>query len=487
MRIYILFLAFLSTLIGSRSSADIVRQVITGGLNFPVYAAAPPEDNTRLFIIERRGVIRIFDLRSNFLLPVPFLDISDRVETQGEGGLYSIAFHPQFSSNGLFFIFYTTDISQDDEFTLGIRVSRFHVSADPNIADASSEVAFLDLRNPTDIHNGGMIAFRPNDPNNYLYIAVGDGGGACDPDARAQEKNDKRGKILRIDVDAGPSNDLENPYVPATNPYVDAPGDDAVWVIGLRNPYRFSFDRVTGDMYIGDVGQGSREEIDFVSAASLGGENFGWDALEGSIVPPNCFLGPNPELDMVVPIHEYDHNGKGAAVVGGYVYRGAAYPEFTGRYFFADFVTGRVWSCLPTAESVTDLQDHTAILNPHRSRITGFGEDSDGDLYILELQGKISRIISQPPPPPDIDQDLLPDDYEDDTGVFVSPTQTGTDPLDFDTDDDGIWDGIEVFLGTDPNDPFDVPSLSVRWIWGLGVVVTLLAAGAIYLTRRRTV
>jgi len=462
------------------SSAQLGREVIVTGINFPMYITAAPGDAARMFIVERAGVVRVLNTASNSILPTPFLDISPRVDTDGEGAFYSIAFHPEFSTNGHFFVFYTTDINPDVGFALGIRVSRFTISGDPNVADPDSEVPFLEITKPTNIHNGGMLAFRPGDPSHYLYISVGDGGPACDTGRRAQDKGDKRGKILRIDVDAGPSGDVTEPTAPASNPYVGESGDDAIWMRGFRNPYRFSFDRLTGAMYIGDVGQETREEINFAPASSVGGENFGWNAFEGSEPPPNCsFISP-PDPDMLPPIHEYSHNGESAAVTGGYVYRGADYPDIYGRYFFTDFSTGQVWSFLHDGTTVSDMQEHTAVLNPNLSFITAFGEDAAGRIYIVELQGTISRIVSPTPLPPDVDQDLLPNEYEDDTGTFVSPTQTGTDPLDFDTDDDGVWDGIEVALGTDPNDPFDFPNLPAGWI---GLAAVALAGGA-YLIRR---
>ncbi len=467
------------------SQAQLAREVMVTGLNFPMHVAAPPGDTDRLFIVERAGVIRVLNLNNNTILPTPFLNISSRVNTAGEGALYSIAFHPDFATNGYFFIFYNTDINPEVGFSLGSRVSRFTVSSDPNVADAASEVPFLEITKPTDIHNGGMLAFRPGDLNHYLYISVGDGGPACDPSRRAQDKGEKRGKILRIDVDAGPSGDVEEPFVPASNPYVNDSGDDAVWARGFRNPYKFSFDRLTGGMYIGDVGQETREEIDYIAPASVGGENFGWNAFEGTVDPPNCSFQSPPASGMLPPIHEYDHNNETAAVTGGFVYRGADYPDIFGRYYFADFSTGSVWSFVHNGgATVTDLRDHTALMNPNLSFITSFGEDAAGRIYIVELQGTIARIVSPTPPPPDIDQDLLPNEYENNTGTYTSPTQTGTDPLDFDSDDDNVWDGIEVTMGTDPNDPFDFPILPLKWI-GTAIAVMIVGGAYLVLIRKR--
>jgi len=477
-----LFLATGFVLASDSATAQLARRVVATGLNFPIHVAAPPGDTGRLFVVERAGVIRVLNLVNNTVLPTPFLDISTRVNMDGEGGLYSIAFHPQYATNGFFFIFYTTDINPNLGFTLGIRVSRFTVSGNPAVADAASETPFLEISKPSTNHNGGMLAFRPADPNHYLYISVGDGGAICDPNERAQDRGNKRGKILRIDVDPGPSGDLDEPFVPASNPYVDASGDDAVWVRGLRNPYRFSFDRLTGGMYIGDVGQEAREEIDFLPPSSTGGENFGWDAFEGSIEPPNCPLTAPPDSDMLPPLHEFAHGDEGAAITGGHIYRGLDFPSIFGRYFFADFVTGQVWSFRRSGTGIVDLQDHTAILNPDIDYITSFGEDSTGRLYIVSLQGTVARIIAPTPPPPDADYDLLLNEYEDDGGTFVSPTQTGTDPFDYDSDDDGIGDGIEVMLGTDPNDSSDVPGLPAGW---MALAAALALGGGVLLIYRR--
>lgn len=372
--------------------AQLSREVVATGFTNPVYLTAPPADTDRLFVVERAGRIRIIRTSDNTVLAPAFLDISGQVDTSGEGGLLGLAFHPDYASNGFFFVYYTTDLDPTASSQFGSRVSRFTVSGNAHIADAASETVFFELAQPFQNHNGGMIAFRPHEAGNYLYVGLGDGGGGCDPGEKAQDITNKFGTILRIDVDAGPSGDLGNPSGPASNPFVGVPGDDLIWVYGLRNPFRFSFDRQTGGLYIGDVGQNTREEISFQDAASTGGENYGWDAFEGSILCP-CPTTASPTPDMIAPIHDYDHNGGSASVTGGFVYRGSESPGILGRYFFADFVTRKVWSFVRQGSGITDLQEHTSELNPSTDRIAGFGEGGDGELYICEWGGTITRIV----------------------------------------------------------------------------------------------
>jgi glucose/arabinose dehydrogenase len=477
-------LAFAIALVPACSAiAAVTREVIATGFSPPpVHVAAPPGDTTRLFVVQRTGQIKIIDLNTNTVLATPFLDVNaspnTNVDTTGEGGLLSLAFHPDYASNGFFFVYYTTNLPGTGFTT---RVSRFTMSGNPNVASPISETVFFELDQPFTNHNGGMVAFRPGDANHYLYVGLGDGGGACDPFLNGQNLASKLGKMLRIDVDAGPSGDLANPFAPPSNPFVGVAGDDLIWDLGLRNPFRFSFDRLTGDLYIGDVGQITREEIDFEPAGSPGGLNFGWNAREGMIAAPCGTVSPTLP-GMINPIYDYDHNGLGASVSGGNVYRGLQYPPMYGRYFFADFVTGQVWSFLGSEAGISDLQDHTAALNPNGQNIVSFGEDGIGDLYIVEFSGTVSRI--KDPAPVDLDQDLLPDLYETDTGIFNSATDTGTDPADPDSDDDGVLDGIEVALGTDPNDALDFPVLPVSSTWLAGAIVALVGAASVRRLRR---
>lgn len=474
-------------IIAAPASAAITREVISTSLVQPLHVTAPPGDNTRLFVAERNGLVRIIDKATYAVSPTAFLNIAPRIFLVGEGGLLAIAFHSDYATNGFFFVSYTADIDPGPGTQLGSRVSRFQVSANPDIADALSETVFLEVAQPATNHNGGMIAFRPGDPDRWLYIALGDGGNQCDPTGRGQDTTDKLASILRIDVDSGPSGDPANPFVPPDNPFVGVPGDDAVWVYGLRNPYRFSFDRHTADLYIADVGGDAREEIDFQPAGSAGGENYGWSAIEGTVSPPqNCSGTPPVMPGMVPPIHEYAHGGGGASIIGGHVYRGTASPALTGRYFFADFITGQVWSCRRLGADMFDLQDHTDELNPALGNVTSFGEDAVGELYMMDFSGTLVRIQDDNPILPDFDQDLLPDEYETNTGTFTSATDTGSSPIDPDSDDDGVLDGIEVQLGTDPNNPLDFPLLPIQrdWIPVAMLAMSLVVASTWFVRRR---
>lgn len=367
-------------------TAAITTERIVSGLDRPVFVTAPADDAERIFILEQRGKILI--VKNGVLLPEPFLDIESLVTSGSffdERGMLGLAFHPDYISNGRFFVHYT---GAADSTT----IARYKVSADPDRADPDSVAVILKVQQPRTNHNGGTIAFGPND--GYLYIGLGDGGGTGDPDNLAQNDGTLLGKMLRIDVDSS------LPYtIPPDNPHAQ-PGDprDEIWAKGLRNPYRWSFDRVTGDMYIGDVGQFLWEEIDFQPATSPGGENYGWRLTEGN----HCF---NPPADcdpggLTYPVHEYAH-GPGCSVTGGYVYRGAAIPELQGHYLFADWCSDRIWSFKLVAGVVTGFQDRTAELAPGDGLaiqgIAGFGEDGLGEMYIVdrntEHQGEVYKLV----------------------------------------------------------------------------------------------
>lgn len=478
--------ALLGLLIGAWPAGGVItREVVVTGMSSPLQVTAPPGDTERIFVVERGGLIRIIDKDTSTILGTPFLNVDDspntNVDAQGEGGLLSMAFHPSYSSNGFFFVYYTTNIPGPGFST---RVSRFTVSGNPDIANPASEVVFFEIEQPFTNHNGGMIAFRPGDFMQNLYIGMGDGGSGCDPSEFSQNITSKFGKFLRVNVNAGPSGDVENPFAPASNPFVGAPGDDLIWSLGWRNPFRWSFDRLTGDMYVGDVGQVTREEISFEPASHPGGGNYGWNAREG-FIPAPCGNAEPTLPEMIDPVHDYDHNGDGASVSGGVVYRGNRYTSLYGRYFFGDFVTLQVGSFVYDGSTLTGLQDNTAVLNPNNQNVAGFGEDGEGDIYIIEFSGTIARITDPDSPGFDLDQDLIEDQYETDTDTFVSSTDTGTDPNDIDSDDDGVIDGTEVALGTDPNDPFDFPSLPVSVKWVMLTVVALMAAAGVWFVRRR--
>ncbi len=314
----------------------------------------------RLFVLEKRGFVRI--IKNGQLSPEPLLDITDRVnEDSNEMGLLGIALHPNFLQNGYFYVNYTG--AGGDTF-----ISRFQANGDR--ADASSELNLLHIKQPFPNHNGGSLAFGPD---GYLYAGLGDGGAAGDPLGNAQALDTLLGKILRIDVDS------KQPYaIPADNPF-----GNEIWAYGLRNPWRISFDKQTDDLYIGDVGQGDWEEIDFVSAGSPGGLNFGWDYYEGSHdYDPQGIAG-----EYTYPVAEYSHAEGGCAVTGGYVYRGSM-PEWNGIYLYGDYCTGHVWGLIKSGN-----QWQVQLLFEAPILITSFGQDDHGELYLLSDDGEVYKLI----------------------------------------------------------------------------------------------
>jgi glucose/arabinose dehydrogenase len=343
--------------------------LVADGFDQPVQVVAPDDGSDRLFVVEQSGQIRI--IQDGEVAPEPFLDIGDLVSCCGEQGLLSVAFHPHFADNGLFFVDYT-DTNGDT------MVARYQVSADdPDLADPASATTVLTVDQPAANHNGGLLLFGPNDGD--LYIGLGDGGGGNGQNA--QDPDTLLGKILRIDVDE--SND-DQPYgIPPDNPFVNQPGTrPEIWALGLRNPWRFSFDRDTGDMWIGDVGAGSYEEVDFQAAASPGSENYGWDQMEG----PECQADDGCEA-YVAPVAWFDHDA-GCVITGGYVYRGAEIPALDGVYLFADYCSGKVWGLVP------DDDAGWTTLGPIETglQISSFGEDVAGELYLVDLQGAVYRL-----------------------------------------------------------------------------------------------
>lgn len=365
------------------AAVELRATEVAAGLDKPILAVSPPADYERLFIIEQyTAQIRI--LKNGQLMAQPFLDINPLVANSGfERGLLGLAFHPDYASNGFFFVHYSGNDG-------GTVVARYTVTGNPDIADAASAKTVYTRDQPFQNHNGGMISFGPD---GYLYIALGDGGGGGDPLDAGQDLATHLGKILRIDVDTS------NPYaVPPDNPFVQQFGVlPEIWTYGWRNPWRFSFDRATGDMYVGDVGQSAREEISFQPASSTGGENYGWNTMEGSLCfPPgsNC-----DQTGLVLPIHEYQ-TGSDCSITGGYVYRGCAIPQLDGHYFFADWCSGKVWSFKYENGLKTEFTDRTAELNAGISgsigQVSSFGQDGLGEIYIVDHgNGKLYRIDAE--------------------------------------------------------------------------------------------
>ena len=349
-------------------------------LIFPLFLTAPPGDSTRLFLVEQRGTIKILDRGTNALIGV-FLDLSALVSTGSEQGLLGLAFDPHYATNRRFYVSYTD--------TGGTSlVARYLADpANPNVALPEVDRVILTVAQPFSNHNGGMIVFGPD---NYLYLTSGDGGG--DPGSRPQNLNDLLGKILRIDVLQGAAAPAPAYAIPSDNPCVGRAGArEEIWSFGLRNPWRYSFDRQTGDLYVADVGQDTREEISVsLNAEGRGrGVNYGWKIMEGTL----CFTpasGCNT-AGLTQPHVEYDH-GQGCSITGGYVYRGAAIPALQGTYFYADFCQGFVRSFRLVNGLVTEHVDWPA-LRPG-GNITSFGEDGLGEVYLMTSQGGLYRIAN---------------------------------------------------------------------------------------------
>jgi glucose/arabinose dehydrogenase len=348
--------------------ASVRLEEVASGLAAPVHLTAPAGD-PRLFVVEQPGRIRVVE--DGRLLPTPFLDLTDRVRSGGERGLLSVAFHPDYARNGRLFVYYT-DLDGDT------RVERYTVTDDPDRADPASAKPILSVEQPYANHNGGLVVFGPD---GKLYVGLGDGGSGGDPQGNGQDLGTLLGKILRIDVDAG------DPYaVPPDNPFVGRAGArPEIWAYGLRNPWRFAFDRSAGLLYIADVGQNEWEEID-VAPADRGGLNYGWNTMEGS----HCFGSSSCAREgLTAPVVEYPHS-EGCSVTGGHVYRGRRAPSLAGRYVYGDYCQGWVRTLRRSASG--DPERQTLALGDVGS-ILSFGEDSAGELYLLSSNGRVYRMV----------------------------------------------------------------------------------------------
>jgi hypothetical protein len=333
---------------------------ITTGLSSPVFLAQPLNDG-RIFVVEQGGRIRV--VRNGVLQTTPFLDISSRVLSGGERGLLSVAFHPQYATNRYFYLYFTTQTNGD------IRIERFTTTSNPEVADLTTSKLILTVPHSTyPNHNGGLLAFGLD---GMLYAGLGDGGGSGDPLQSGQNFNSLLGSLLRLDVENG------DPYaIPSSNPYVgQANRRGEIWAKGLRNPWRYAFDQPTGLLYIADVGQGAREEVDVV-AANRAGVNYGWNVMEGAI----CYNASScTQTGFELPILDYGHSGNACSITGGYVYRGSAIPGIRGHYFYSDYCAGFLKSFRYSNGVAVDQKDWGLPSN----LVTSFGTDFAGELYVL--------------------------------------------------------------------------------------------------------
>jgi glucose/arabinose dehydrogenase len=354
-------------------SERLTLQVVTAGLRQPTALAEVPDGSGRFFVLERVGLVRL--IRQGQLVPEPVLDLRALITSSGqEQGLLGIAFHPRFEENGRFFLAYTARNGDNT-------VAEYRLAAGANQVDPLSGRVLLAISDFAPNHNGGHLAFGPD---GYLYIGTGDGGGAGDPQRTAQNLGSLLGKLLRLDVDRG------EPYaIPPDNPFRDRPdARPEIWALGLRNPWRYSFDRQTGDLWIADVGQNLLEEVDYVPAGTPGGLNFGWSIMEGS----RCFRTPTCEsTGLVLPVAEYSRE-LGCSVTGGYVYRGSALPWLVGTYLYGDYCSGRVWGLTPDGQGGWVA---TELLYDPTLRLSSFAEDLAGELYLLDLGGRILRLTAE--------------------------------------------------------------------------------------------
>ena len=339
----------------------------------PLFLTYAPGDPTRLFVAEQRGTIQVFENNAATATKSVFLDIQGKVDAGGEMGLLGLAFDPGYAANGFFYVYYSTGTTTPGMDHKSV-VARYQVTGDPDVADAASETILLQFDQPYGNHNGGCLAFGPDD---HLYIASGDGGSGGDPSGNGQSLTTVLGKILRITTTGA---------IPADNPFVGMGGGvrGEIWAYGMRNPWRFSFDRLTGDLWCGDVGQNAIEEIDLV----VRGGNYGWNLFEGN----NEYSNPgNVDIDTTErPVVTYTH-ALGSSVTGGYVYRGPGVPGIVGAYVYGDFGSGRLWALVWNGASVVSNTEIAGVAAP-----ASFGEDFAGELYICSFDGSIYRLAENP-------------------------------------------------------------------------------------------
>jgi glucose/arabinose dehydrogenase len=378
--------------ISEASDTPLTTVLFASGFVRPLFVTAPPGDPSRVLVVEQDGTVRLF--KDGVAQATPFLDITSLARSPVDGGgdeegLLGLAFDPAYATSGFFFVYHTNAASNNV-------VARYARSANPDVADPASRSEVITFSHPTQTnHNGGMIGFGPVD--GYLYIATGDGGSFCDPNGNAQNGLSNLGKLHRIDVDPLPYT------IPADNPFVsNAAFNDEIWAYGLRNPYRWSFDRANGDLYIGDVGQGTWEEIDVTAAPDAGrGANFGWDRYEGTACPnPSCgSQGSCTIPSYVPPVLQYSSASPNpeCSVTGGYVYRGCRMPALRGTYFYADYCSGKLSSFVMSGGVPTNQLNRTAELAPGGGLViddvTSWGEDARGEIYVVDRAGEVFKVV----------------------------------------------------------------------------------------------
>lgn len=353
------------------NAPPIYLAFVAGGFEAPLDLASAHDGSRRLFVVDKPGQIFVIQ-PDGTVNDAPFLDLRSRVSTEIERGLLGLTFSPNYADDGKFYVNYT-DLEGDTV------VSEFTVSDDPDIANPNSEQELLWVNQPASNHNGGQIVFGPD---GYLWTALGDGGGGISTDDNSQDNTDLHGALIRIDV-RNYNEDDDMPYdIPPDNPFVGGGEDRAeIWAYGLRNPWRFSFDSATGDLYVGDVGESTYEELNYVAAPLQGGYNFGWNITEG--LHCNAIEYQDESCDktgLIPPVLEYPHEGGNIAITGGFVYRGTAMPKLVGKYLFSDYGSGRIW-----ATSADDGWQTTLLIDPPMF-IDSFGVDEQGELYVVDLR-----------------------------------------------------------------------------------------------------